>query len=366
MVLNRIPLSLKNIIHRVCTMLQPSVKSGVKLLTRFELSNNEWVLGDPHRIQQVLTNVITNAIKYTVSGQIMVSVRTGGKDVIFECEDTGTGIPMNDQSKLFQRFVQRGGAPGTGLGLAISKHLVDIIGGRIFFKSDPTIKPGTTCVVEMPLEQCNKPEPVVGQTKEDDRKRLIDDAITLLIVDDIKMNRTMFRRRVKKEIAPNAKITEAKTGEEAIKICKEKRFDVIIMDQHMEEAGGVLLGTDTVVELRKRMVDSVIVGCSGNDIVEEFMTAGTNWVMKKPTPPNDVIAQKLRELLAQRGKNLEGKDPVPLKTDPSNLGADKKILDSSICQMNDPRDSVNLLIKKRMEVSTYQTNDPPKAKKRKL
>jgi len=337
------------------------------------LGKNDWVLGDPHRIQQVLTNVITNAIKYTTSGQIVVSVKTtGDKNVIFECEDTGTGIPMNDQSKLFQRFVQRGGAPGTGLGLAISKHLVDLIGGRIYFESDPTIKPGTTCVVEMPLEQCNPPEPVVGQANKDE-ERLIDEAITLLIVDDVKMNRTMFRRRVKKGIAPNAKITEAKTGEEAIKICNEKQFDVIIMDQHMEEAGGVLLGTDTVVELRKRKIDSVIVGCSGNDIDEEFMIAGTNWVMKKPTPPNNVIAVKLRQLLLaqRRGKNLESKDDaIPLKTvDPSNSGgADEKILDSSIRPMNHPptTNSVNLLIQKRMQLPDSETNDCPKAKKRKL
>ena len=348
MVLNRIPLSIRDLIHRVCTMLQPSVKPGVKLLNHCDLGKNDWVLGDPHRIQQVLTNVITNAIKYTTSGQIKISVKMGDKNVVFECEDTGTGIPKNDQSKLFQRFVQRGGAPGTGLGLAISKHLVDLIGGRIYFESDPTIKPGTTCVVEMPLERC-KSRIIVKQVEKDE-KNPIDDAITILIVDDIKMNRAMFRRRVKKAIAPNANITEAKTGEEALEICKEKQFDVIIMDQHMEEAGGVLLGTETVVELRKNKVDSVIVGCSGNDIDEDFMTAGTNWVMKKPTPPNNVIAEKLRQLLSQREKNLEKEDSSPSKIDHSN----------------DSPNSMSLSIKKRMESSIPQTNHLPEPKKQKV
>jgi len=349
MVLNRIPLSIRDLIHRVCTMLQPSVKPGVKLLNHCDLGKNDWVLGDPHRIQQVLTNVITNAIKYTTSGQIKISVKMGDKNVVFECEDTGTGIPKNDQSKLFQRFVQRGGAPGTGLGLAISKHLVDLIGGRIYFESDPTIKPGTTCVVEMPLERSNESK-ILVKPVEKDEKNPIDDAITILIVDDIKMNRAMFRRRVKKAIAPNANITEAKTGEEALEICKEKQFDVIIMDQHMEEAGGVLLGTETVVELRKNKVDSVIVGCSGNDIDEDFMTAGTNWVMKKPTPPNNVIAEKLRQLLSQREKNLEKEDSSPSKIDHSN----------------DSPNSMSLSIKKRMESSIPQTNHLPEPKKQKV
>jgi len=368
MVLNRVPLSLEDLIHRVCTMLQPSVKPGVKLLNCVDLGKNIWVLGDSHRIQQVLTNVVTNAIKYTTSGQIIVSVRKKGKDVIFECEDTGPGIPKDDQSKLFQRFVQRGGAPGTGLGLAISKHLVGLMGGRIFFESDPTIKPGTTCVVEVPLERCSKPKSLEEQKKENEDKSLIDDTISLLIVDDVKMNRTMLRRRVKKGIAPNAEIREAKTGEEALYICKEKQFDVIIMDQHMEEAGGVLLGTDTTVELRKRNIDSVIVGCSGNDIDEEFMMAGTNWVMKKPTPPNNVIAKKLQQLLSQRKENLERRDSVPSNIDPSNLGSERKVLGTSICPVNDRPTPVNQSIKsvkKRTESSICQNHDLPKAKRKK-
>merc|ERR1711935_380724 len=316
MVLHRNPLSLKDLIHRVCTMLQPSVKPGVKLIGSCNLGKNDWVLGDPHRIQQVLTNVITNAIKYTTSGQIIVSVKTGDKNVIiFECEDTGTGIPMNDQSKLFQRFVQRGGAPGTGLGLAIAKHLVDLIGGRIFFESDPTIKPGTTCIVEMPLERCDVPKST-GQGGKSDTSP-IQEAISLLIVDDIKMNRAMFRRRITKGIAPKAKITEVSTGEEALAICNKTDFDVIIMDQHMDSAGGVILGTDTVMAMRRRKINSVIVGCSGNDIDGEFMESGTDWVMKKPTPPNEVIVGKLRHFLALRKKKFEEN---PLEDSTTTLG----------------------------------------------
>jgi len=361
MVLHRIPLSLSNLIGRVCTMLQPSVKSGVRLLNRFDNCKNHWVLGDPHRIQQILTNVITNAIKYTPAGQIVLSVKMKGEDVIFECEDTGTGIPKKDQSKLFQRFVQRGGAPGTGLGLAISKHLVDLIGGRIFFESDPSIKPGTTCVVEMPLEMYTKSDVLKDQVNEKKEKIRIDDEISMLIVDDIKMNRLMLRRRVKKEIAPNAKITEAKTGEEALEICEDKYFDIIVMDQHMEEAGGVLLGTDTVAKLRKRKIDSVIVGCSGNDIDELFMLAGTDWVMKKPTPPNNVIAKHLRYLLEERKKNLERKDPVPSKVDPTNPGDDEQMQGSLTCQANGLSNSSSQTkecVKKRKESPISNPKNP--------
>eukprot|EP00980_Cylindrotheca_fusiformis_P016889 scaffold5114_cov67-Cylindrotheca_fusiformis.AAC.7 len=375
MVLHETPLSLTELVERVRTMLLPSVRPGVKLITHCKLEDHgqDWVLGDSHRIQQVLTNVITNAIKYTSCGSIVVTVTSSSTSsssssscenksndktnnnnnqniVRFECKDTGPGIPKMDQSKLFQRFVQRGGAPGTGLGLAISKHLVDLKGGRIFFESDPTIQPGTTCIVEMPLESCsgeglmmmmksNSTSLENGQEGEeqngnDDENSspFIDDAISLLIVDDVRINRRLFRRRVSKGIAPNANITEAATGEEALEKCKQRRFDVILVDQHMEEAGGVLLGTDTVVAMRRRNVDSVIVGCSGNDIDDQFTEAGTDWVMKKPTPPNDVIVKKLKQLLLAR-RNGQNKNDAPTtsSSDMSNSEDAKRRLGLSVC-----------------------------------
>jgi hypothetical protein len=130
---------------------------------------------------------------------------------------------------MFQRFVQRGGAPGSGLGLAIAKHLVDLVGGDIWFESDPTKKPGTTCVVRMDLPPCDPPDCPVKDTTGDVSK--IEEPITFLIIDDIKMNRAMLKRRIQKAIAPNCTITEAATGEQALEICGKQKFDVIIVDQ---------------------------------------------------------------------------------------------------------------------------------------
>lgn len=304
MELNKIPMSLKAVVNQVHSMLNALVRPGVQMLAICETCDRDWVLGDSHRIQQVLTNIITNAIKYTTKGSITISIKWIGEMVRFECNDTGPGIPKKDHAKLFQKFVQRSGArQGTGLGLAIAKHLVDLFGGRIFFESDPTIKPGTNCVVEMPLKLCNKPEPV--NQKQD--TTMIEDPIRMLLVDDVKMIRTMFRRRIMKFVAPNAQISEACNGEEALEICsgKETKFDVIVVDQHMEETGGVLLGTDTILAMRRMNIDSVIIGCSGNDNDLEFTEAGSDWVIKKPTPPNAEILENLKHLLAMREERLK-------------------------------------------------------------
>jgi signal transduction histidine kinase len=231
MVLLKAPISLKKVLSNVHRMFIPSVRPGVEFIQICETEGREWVVGDSHRVQQVMTNVVTNAIKYTVSGSITLYVGWEDDKVKFECVDTGPGIPKNQQEKLFQRFVQRGGAPGTGLGLAIAKHLVDLTGGSIRFDSDPAVKAGTTCVVHMKLPVCEEPNSTVEESDD-----IIKEPISFLLIDDIKMNRMMLKRRIVKGIAPNAVVKEATTGEAALEICGKQKFDVIVVDQYMEEA----------------------------------------------------------------------------------------------------------------------------------
>jgi CheY-like chemotaxis protein/two-component sensor histidine kinase len=295
MTLNFVPMSLEALIDVVHKMLLPSVKSGVTFTKSVDVGGRDWVLGDQHRIQQVLTNVATNSIKYTISGSIEIKLSWEGGSIKFECIDTGPGIPKPEQAKLFHRFVQRGGAPGTGLGLAIAKHLVDLHNGSIRFDSDPTVRAGTTCIVLMPLPLCDPP-----QLKEDETVSLIEQPLKFLIVDDIKMNRMMLKRRLKKGIAPNCAIFEACTGEEALELCGNDSFDIIIVDQYMEEAGGVMVGTDVVYAMRRMHIGSIIIGCSGNDLDIEFKEAGADWVWKKPLPTNSEIVTHLRQALCDR------------------------------------------------------------------
>lgn len=299
MTLSLAPIYIEDVLNSVYKMLLPSVRPGVSFRAECRVGNRGWVLGDAHRIQQVMTNVVTNAIKYTTSGSIVLLMEWVDENVQFECCDTGPGIPKKEQKKLFERFVQRGGAPGTGLGLAIAKHLVDLTGGSIRFYSDPTIKSGTSCVVKMPLEVCDPPE---DEAEVEDMPALIPDKISVLIIDDVKMNRLMLRRRIMKGVAPNTSIMEASTGEEALSICAANRFDVIVVDQYMEEAGGVMVGTDVVFAMRRQRIDSIIIGCSGNDMDELFKEAGADWVWKKPMPSNATIVKQLRTGLKKKKK----------------------------------------------------------------
>lgn len=298
------PFSLSELVDGVYQMMLPLIRSGVQFrVEKVNLKGREWVIGDNHRIQQVLTNMITNAVKYTLSGSITLRVSWNEDDfVCLEVEDTGPGIPKSVQERLFERFVQRGGAPGTGLGLAISKQICEIMGGSIRFESDPTVKPGTNCIVLLPLITCSR-------TVEDGMKlassslettKPIGGAINILIMDDVKMNRLMLQRRIEKTIAPRAEITMAVNGEAALELARDRRFDIIICDQYMEEAGGVLVGTDVIIALRRDHVNSLIIGCSGNELQEEFMSAGADFVWGKPLPSNNDIINQFRQGLKDR------------------------------------------------------------------
>ena len=374
MTLHRMPLALDTLVKELHKMFIPSVRQGVQFQWKSTIRPNEasWVIGDIHRIQQIFTNVISNALKYTGTGSVVITIGWDSDDgtdghnesvdstektfdsmdsqdssrsirkrrsslrkpvakqqqkqaaprmVRFECADTGPGIPKHVQAQLFKRFVRRGGAPGTGLGLAISKHIADLMHGTIYFESDPTVKPGATCTVLLPLTPCLQPlidgdgsgSPVKskkeggnggraspGDSTNVNEVKAIKEEMGILIVDDIKMNRMMLKRRFLKAIATNCKISEASTGEEAVEICKRESFDVIIVDQYMESAGGVMLGTDTVIALKRLGVGSLIIGCSGNDMEQDFQEVGADYCWKKPLPSNETIIEQLRTILDHR------------------------------------------------------------------
>ena len=294
LVMRREPFSLSKLVANIHAMTLPTMNLNVRLIQIVETENRDWVLGDIHRLEQVMYNFVSNSIKYTRTGS--VTIYAGWDDsnnVRLECRDTGPGIPKEEQENLFERFTQRGGAAGSGLGLAIAKNLVTLMGGSIWFDSDPTQRPGTNCIAAIPLQKCDPEVDVADQSK---NTLLIDEPINILIVDDITMNRNMLRRRFEKCIAPNCVIHEATTGEESLTVCGQdgKSFDVIVMDQYMNEAGGVMVGTDAIIALRRMNVQSYIIGCSGNDVDERFYTAGANCIWKKPLPSNGEIIQQLR------------------------------------------------------------------------
>jgi signal transduction histidine kinase len=127
----------------LATMSAAAEQKGLRLHAELEPGMPRVFVGDPHRLRQVLVNLVGNAIKFTHRGSVTVAVRRESSDLIrFEVRDTGVGIPKDKQTRIFEAFSQADGSitrkyGGTGLGLTISSRLVSLMDGRLWLESEP-------------------------------------------------------------------------------------------------------------------------------------------------------------------------------------------------------------------------------------
>jgi len=144
----------EQIIQQVVTELLPQLDEKGLLLCTDLGAGIPPIQADTNRLAQIITNLLSNAAKYTLpGGKITISAHADHKDVIFSVQDSGIGIKAEDQERIFQRYFRTDDAqsreiPGTGLGLYISKKLVELQGGRIWFESE--FGKGTTFLFSLP------------------------------------------------------------------------------------------------------------------------------------------------------------------------------------------------------------------------
>jgi signal transduction histidine kinase/CheY-like chemotaxis protein len=200
---------------------------------------------DPGRLRQVLTNLVGNAIKFTDTGEVVVSVtRAGGADgmtlVRFEVRDTGIGIELAAQARLFEPFSQADASTtrrfgGTGLGLAISKQLVALMGGDIGVESAPGV--GSRFCFALPLEHASER----FETSHDTGLGLA--GLRVLVVDDNETNREILEQRA---VSWQMRAASAPDGPSALRAVREatdagRPFDLAILDMQMPGMDGLAL-----------------------------------------------------------------------------------------------------------------------------
>jgi PAS domain S-box-containing protein len=222
------------------------------------------LMGDALRLRQVLVNLIGNAIKFTVQGEIAIEVQCQSQDengchLLFSVTDTGIGIAPEGVAKLFQAFQQVDTSTtrrygGTGLGLVISKRLAEFMGGTMWVESKPGV--GSTFFFTAVMKV--SPEPGARQTS--DESGLLT-SHSALIVDDNATN----RRILETQLTIWGMTAEAvATGKEALQKISERTFDVALIDLQMPEMDGVTLAR----EMRNR-VPLVLLSSSGEVMVGE-------------------------------------------------------------------------------------------------
>ena len=228
--------NLRQICDETAEMFRPIAKhKNLDFVYEPDMEEDSFILSDRLKIKQILSNIISNGIKYTLEGSVRFKARTGRNLVVFDITDTGVGIPPDKLEDVFKPFVRietyNQFAEGSGYGMSVVKGLVDLLGGEIHIESE--VGKGTHFEVRIPVGNVEKPIEEDGEVNSDKKKSLnilvIDDDNTLLSVID-----TMLRRLGHQAIACRSK------NDIESAIAQIHDYDYVLTDREM----GALTGND--------------------------------------------------------------------------------------------------------------------------
>jgi signal transduction histidine kinase/FixJ family two-component response regulator len=254
-----------------------------------------WRHGDEVRLRQLLSNLISNALKFTDEGAIEIHIHGDGGQLRVSVADTGAGIAPERQQRIFERFAQADGSTtrrvgGTGLGLAICREIVTLLGGAISFET--TLGVGSRFAFDIPFPQVEAPaelRPVPGALAGPD----LQEDLRLLVADDNPTNRLVLHAL----LSPFGAVVEyAADGREALAIWESGRWDAILMDVHMPEMDG--LEASRTIRAREAATGrprTPIVAVTASILAHEtagYFAAGMDHVVAKP-----IELQRLVEVL---------------------------------------------------------------------
>jgi PAS domain S-box-containing protein len=233
----KMALSISAMLHLFETKIQ---EKNLLLVKQYDPNIPDVLVGDPVRLHQIILNLVSNAVKFTTTGKITVSVRLLTEDeekvtIEFSVTDTGIGIPEDKIGKIFENFQQASSGTsrlygGTGLGLAIVKQLVEPQGGSINVKS--IINEGSTFSFILNFMKTSEDAEIESEIEEMDTEIK---SIKVLVAEDIPLNQLLMKTLLddfgfEREIASNGKI--------AIEKLKANTYDIILMDLQMPEMNG--------------------------------------------------------------------------------------------------------------------------------
>jgi len=301
--LENIPFSVQEVVDDVHIAFKSiAEKKGVSLQYSIDESVTKKVLGDPVRLKQILLNLTGNAVKFTEKGSIEIRCKLWGTEeqsqtLLFEVQDTGIGIPGEAQSSIFEQFTQADSSVtrrygGTGLGLAISKKLVELHNGEIAVKSSP----GKGSVFYFTISYTLPPE-----GNDEQKAQLVEIKNThllggkrILIADDDEMNKFLAQHILS---GYNVDVDTAANGKEALEKIVNEYFDVVLMDLHMPEMGGI----DVVTAVRKKGIHVPVIAITGNILGSErdkCFSVGMNEYISKPYDEQELLQKIIAQLPA--------------------------------------------------------------------
>ncbi len=280
-------------------------KKGIEFNYSFYSGIPQYVIGDPSRLQQVLNNLISNAIKFTEHGEVNITVKKtlteeDNVELKFAITDTGIGISEPEKEKLFKTFSQVDSSisrkyGGSGLGLVISKQLVQMMGGNIWIES---VKgKGSTFYFTVRLKKGDektlkkKNEPLSVKTAK---------PLNILLAEDDEVNKIVISKMLKER---GYKIEIAATGVEVLQLHTWNKYDLIIMDIHMPEMDG-LEAAKAIREREGELSHTPIIALTAHALKgdrERFLELGMDDYIPKPVKMEELYS--VIEAVEEKNKN---------------------------------------------------------------
>lgn len=306
--LEYISFDLKRLIKGVYTLMRGHAESkNVELALEVADNIPSWVLGDPTRLRQVLLNLLNNAIKFTSKGVVYFRVRdltgdnsddkTCSHQIYFAVQDSGIGISLEGQRKLFMPFAQADNSisrkyGGTGLGLAICKRLIEAMGGAISISSKEN--EGSTFFFTLAMTSGN--EDIINADSAEDatlsKSYNFKSNLRVLVVDDNGINQKVVMGFAQKL---GADCKSASSGQEALTMVSKHTFDLILMDLQLPDMSGIEV-TQRIRQLPNPLKSTTpIVGLSGNTSAEDVQMCFDNGMQDFAAKP--ITFERILELL---------------------------------------------------------------------
>ena len=294
------PFELAKVVREVAALYGPAAEAKRLALTVDVAPEAETtVTGDPTRVKQILTNLVSNAVKFTEAGKVAIRL---GEDADgrwrFEVTDSGVGFDESVRARIFQRFKQADGSitrrfGGTGLGLAISRQLAELMGGELSCDSTPGEGSRFTLVIDLPGA-----EPAVGPALPTAPQTVGDRRLAVLLVDDHPVNRRVVELMLS---GSDVELTTAENGREAVEAYAPGRFDLVLMDMQMP----IMDGLTATREIRRIEAASgvgpapiyLLTANAAPEHIEAGKAAGAQRHLTKP-----ITAEALLEAVREAGE----------------------------------------------------------------
>jgi signal transduction histidine kinase/ActR/RegA family two-component response regulator len=323
--IDRVACNPATVVNEVFAKHEPAAtEKGLTLKINSVADLPDTISSDPSRLEQLLSNLVENAIKFTRAGHVTISANltrhTDNATLILTVKDTGIGIAKNQIDAVFEPFVQADGSMtrefgGTGLGLSISRQIAAALGGSLTVSSEVgkgstfvcEIDAGPVAAAEKPPEQSALPEfqgdftrntitsPAHDAKRESNDQPFDESALeaTILVVDDADINRKLVSLILRKS---GASVVEATNGQEAVELCfpndrlQGKKFDLILMDMQMP----ILDGYAATTELRRRGFRNPVIAITAHAMMgdrEKCEAAGCSDYLTKPISPTELVGE---------------------------------------------------------------------------